>query len=311
MPKTPFARLTSPAYRLPSRRLLSNYPANMMTAGEYRGQSSTLYNHSMERTYWARQQPGKPLFPELLWSRPENRQHAGKLLVVGGNLHGFAAPAEAYAEAERAGIGTARVLLPDAVRKVVGQVLEHGEFAPSTPSGSFNQKALNDVLSYSAWADGVLVAGDLGRNSETAILLEKFLAKTPAAVTIAKDAVDYAVSAPDTVLHRASTTLVLSFSQLQRLGTAAHRPQALQFSMDLLHVVEWLHEFTAALRPYIIVKHHQVLLVAVDGQVSTTALATDIPIWRVKAAAHASVWWLQNPNKPFEALTTALADILA
>ena len=58
--------------------------------------------------YWQRQEPGEPLFPDLLWSRPENRQFAGKLLIMGGNAHGFAAPAEAYAHAEKAGIGVAR-----------------------------------------------------------------------------------------------------------------------------------------------------------------------------------------------------------
>ena len=260
----------------------------------------------MDREYWLRQEPNKPLFPELAWSRPENRMQAGKLLVVGGHTHSFAAPAEAYAAAEMAGIGTARVLLPDTIRKIVGQVLENGEFAPSTPSGSFSQKALYDLLSFGAWADGVLFAGDLGRNSETAIAIEKFLAKSPALTTLTKDAVDYVVSAPHVALQRADTALVLSFSQLQRLGTAAHFPQALLFNMDLLHVIHWLHEFSLAHAPYIVVKHHQVILVAVHGQVSSTRLIMDRPIWRVKTAASAAVWWLQNHDKPFGALTASL-----
>ena len=261
----------------------------------------------MERDYWLRQEPGKPLFPDMEWSRPENRQQAGKLLVVGGNAHGFAAPAEAYAAAVKADIGTARVLLPDAVQKIVGGVLENGEFAPSTPaSGSFSQKALNEFLASGAWADAVLLAGDLGRNSETAILLEKFLGKYPHAVTLTKDAVDYAASAPHTILERGQTLLVLSLSQLQRLGTAARTTTPIAFSMDLLRLVEWLHDFTAAHRPYIIVKHLDTMFVAADGQVSTTRLTTDLDIWRVATAAAASVWWLQNPAKPFEALTTAV-----
>lgn len=260
----------------------------------------------MDRSYWRQQEQGKPLFPDMEWSRPENRLAAGKLLIVGGNLHGFAAPAEAYSEAATAGIGTTRVLLPAAVQKIVGPILVDGEYAPSTPSGSFSQKALNDLLSLSAWADGVLFAGDVGRNSETAILLEKFLAKSPSAVTLSKDCVDYAVSAPGTVLARERTMLVLSLSQLQRLGIAARFPKAVTFSMDLLHLTGWLHEFTSAHRPYIIVKHHEHILAAVDGQVSSTKLATDLPVWRVKASAHTSVWWLQNPTKPFEAITTAL-----
>jgi hypothetical protein len=261
----------------------------------------------MEREYWFRQEPGKLLFPDMEWSRPENRQQAGKLLIVGGSAHGFAAPAEAYAAATKAGIGTARVLLPDAVQKIVGRFLENGEFAPSTPaSGSFSQKALGELLNCANWADAVLLAGDLGRNSETAILLEKFLGKFPLAVTLTKDAVDYAVSAPHTVLNRERTLLVLSLSQLQRLSIAAKSLEPVVFSMDLLRLSEWLHKFTLEHPLYIIVKHLDTMFVAAGGKVSTTKLAADIPIWRVSTAAAGAVWWLQNPSKPFEALTTAV-----
>ncbi|HSX33429.1 MAG TPA: hypothetical protein VLF91_03780 [Candidatus Saccharimonadales bacterium] len=260
----------------------------------------------MERDYWLRQSAGKPLFPDLAWSRPENKQQAGKLLIIGGNLHGFAAPAEAYVEAAKAGIGTARVLLPSALQKIVGRVLENGEFAPSTPSGSFSQKALEELLFYGYWADGVLLAGDLGRNSETAVALEKFLSKMSQAVTITKDAVDYAVSAPHSVLRRPETLLVLSLSQLQRFGTAAKFPRPVKFSMDLLQLVEWLHDFTLSVAPYIVVKHLDQLCVAVHGRVSSTKLEHTLQIWRLPVATRASVWWLQNPGQPFEAITASI-----
>jgi hypothetical protein len=131
----------------------------------------------MDRTFWQRQTADKPLFPDLLWSRPETKRTAGKLLIVGGNAHGFSAAAEAYGAAAKAGIGTARVLLPDSLQKTVGKVFAAGEYAPSTPSGSFSQQALAELLELAQWADGVLLAGDFGRNSETAILLESFAAK--------------------------------------------------------------------------------------------------------------------------------------
>lgn len=260
----------------------------------------------MKPTHWQSQTKDKPLFAELAWSRPENKLHAGKLLVVGGNAHGFAAPAGAFGYAEQAGAGAVRVLLPDTVRKIVGAILPEADYAPSTPSGSFSQKALAELQVASNWADGVLVAGDLGRNSETAILLESFLAKHHGQITLTKDAVDYATSAPQTTLAREDTLLVLSLAQLQRLGTAAKMPTPVKFSMDLLHLVEWLHNFTTRHQPYIIVKHLEYLLVAVDGRVSSTKLTNPSEMWRVKTAATASVWWLQHPNKPFEALTASL-----
>ncbi|HSX08144.1 MAG TPA: hypothetical protein VLG11_04595 [Candidatus Saccharimonadales bacterium] len=263
----------------------------------------------MNPDYWLRQAADKPLFPELEWSRPENRMHAGKLLIVGGNAHGFAAPAEAYNESFRAGIGAARVLLPDAIKKDVGQVLEHVDFAPSTPSGSFSQKALGELCEFVKWADGILLAGDLGRNSETAIWLERFLSRGESPTIITKDAADYISTAPGSVLGRPNTTLAISLSQLQRLATAAHAPQPVRFNMNLLQLVDWLHDFTSMHAPNIIVKHLENIFVAVDGQVSTTRLLEDMPIWRVKTAAHAAVWWIQNLMRPFEGLTTAVYTI--
>jgi hypothetical protein len=131
----------------------------------------------MTPDFWHKQTADKPLYPDMQWSRPENRLFAGKLLVIGGSVHGFAAAGEAYAQATKAGIGTARMYLPDALQKVLGRTFEAGEFGPATPSGSFSQRALAEALAMANWGDGTLLAGDLGRNSETAIFLEKFAAK--------------------------------------------------------------------------------------------------------------------------------------
>jgi len=258
------------------------------------------------RDYWVKQTGGQPLYPDLLWSRPENKHQAGKLLIAGGNAHGFAAAGEAYAEAGQAGIGTARVLLPDSLQKTVGRVFEAGEYAPSTPSGSFSQKALAGLLDMAAWADATLVAGDLGRNSETAILLEKFTSKYPGRLALTKDAADYFIGAPGPLLDRQDSLLVISFAQLQKLAAKARFPVALTFEMDFLRLVDSLHEFSLKHQPAIIVKHLETIFVAADGRVSTTKLDADLDIWRVKTAAHAAVWWLQNPSKVFEALTTSL-----
>lgn len=260
----------------------------------------------MDRTYWYKQTADKPLFADLLWSRPENKAHAGKLLVIGGNSHGFAAPAKAYELAQKAGIGAVYVLLPEAIQKIVGGFFETAEFAPSTPSGSFARQALASLLDASARADGVLVAGDLGRNSETAIVLEQFTSKYNGQLNLTKDAVDYFTQQPTPLLSRHNTLIVLSLAQLQKFATRAGFTPAFTFDMDLLHLVDTLHSFTEKFPLNIIVKHLDTIAVAVGGQVSTTKLTKDVDIWRVEAAVWASVWWLQNPNKSFEALTTAV-----
>src|SRR5471030_891522 len=111
------------------------------------------WSRAVESTNWLRQTADKPLFPDLLWSRPENKRQAGKLLIVGGSVDGFAAPAAAFSAAAEAGIGTARVLLPDSTRKVLGTSFAEAEFCPSTPSGSFSRQALAQLLENAEWAD--------------------------------------------------------------------------------------------------------------------------------------------------------------
>ncbi len=260
----------------------------------------------MDTSYWHRQTKDQPLFPDLLWSRPENKASAGKLLIIGGNAHGFAAPAEAYQYTVKAGIGSAKVLLPDALQKTVGKHFEAGEFGPSTPSGSFSKLALAEFLDYAAWADGVLLAGELGRNSETAVALEEFTKKYSGQLTITRDAVDYFKELSKGLFDRPQTTIVLSLAQLQKLVSGLNWPKAVTFGIDLVNLVSILHELTEKYPANIIVKHLDNIFVAVGGQVSTTKLDKEMPIWRVKTAAKASVWWLQNSGQSFEALTTSV-----
>jgi NAD(P)H-hydrate repair Nnr-like enzyme with NAD(P)H-hydrate dehydratase domain len=258
----------------------------------------------MDRTYWHRQTPDQPLFPDLLWSRPEHKAQAGKLLVIGGSSHGFSAPALAYGEAEKAGIGTVRVLLPDSLQKTVGRAFPAGEYAPSTPSGSFSQQALGELMEASNWADAVLLAGDFGHNSETAILLEKFVDKYSGKLTLAQDAIDYFNSSPHKLLERKDILLAATFAQLQKLAKASHFPQPYTSDMDLLKMIESLHDFTEKHSAGIIISYAGNAIAALEGRVSTTKI--DTLLNEIAAASRASVWWLQNPSKTFEALSTAV-----
>lgn len=252
--------------------------------------------------YWHKQTPEQPLFPDMQWSRPENRMHAGKLLIIGGNLHGFAAPAEAYGESLEAGVGASRVMLPDKLMRTVGKVFPEAEYAPSTQIGSFAQNALGEFMTAAEWADGILLAGDFGKNSETAIVIESFLQKYDGSMTLCCDAVDQLIANVELLFTRPDTTLVLDFSQLQKLAIQAKFSRAFTSDMDFVHFLEALHEFSRDTIAHLVVQRDSQWFVAVDGKVSST-----LQDWSsTTTAAHASVWLLQNPNKPFEALTTSL-----
>lgn len=270
--------------------------------------SVMIYFNHMDQSYWQKQLE-KPLFPELEWSQPENRQQAGKLLILGGTGYEFQAPANAYGDALNAGIGIAKVLLPSSMQKVVADIFPEAEFAPSTPSGSFALVALAQVSDLATWADGVLLPGNFGRNSETTVLLENFLEKYSGQVTITNDVADLVCRQPLSVLHRDKTLLVLAIGQLRELGSAAHFARAFTGDMGVVQLVEALHEFTKRFASNIIVKHQGQIVLAIDGQVCTTTCKTEKPTWCLETASAASVWWLQNPTRSYDALTTAIYTI--
>ena len=253
----------------------------------------------MENTSWLRQTPDKPAFADLLWSRPENKRYAGKLLIIGGNLHSFTAVSGAYAAAEAAGIGTARVLLPGALEKTLAKVFPESEFVPATPSGSFARTALAPMCDAATWTDGVLLAGDFGKNSETAILLENFAQKYSGALVACGDSLDYFFEDSRPMIDREETVLVASLGQLQKLlvGRAL-----IKHSIELVRLVELLAGLSSEAPSAIITHHSGQIIVTHGGQVTTTPAAK---VDLVKLAAYASVWCLQQPSKPFEALTTA------
>jgi len=260
----------------------------------------------VDTSYWHKQTKQAPAYEALLWSRPENRLHAGKLLIIGGNGYDFKAPANAYGDALNAGIGVAKVILPDSMRKTVSDIFPEADYAPTTPSGSFARSSLAQMLEAAEWADAVLLAGNFGRNSETAIVLEDFLGAYKGKVIITHDAVDYFLHNAAPLLDKTGTTLVISLGQLQKLAVNAGFTTAFTSSMDLLRFVETFHDFSRLHPSNLVVKRGESIFVAKSGKISSTPLPTDQKIWRVETAATMAVWWIQNPQSTFKALTTAL-----
>lgn len=251
----------------------------------------------MDDTKWLKQ-ANEPLFPDILWNRPENRRYAGKLLVVGGHAQSFNAPSKAFAAASKAGAGTVRVLLPDSLQKTLGSGFAEAEFAVSTPIGSFSRQALALFMDLANWSDWVLLAGDFGKNSETAILLDNFIDKYSGGLTISDDALDYFLNSSSKIVDRQNTIIIATFSQLQKLASPY---LALKQNSDLAQVVSHLGPWTKSIKLEVITEHSSQIVTAASGQVSTTPGKLDSDL-----AAYTSVWRLQQPEKPFEALTTAV-----
>lgn len=260
----------------------------------------------MDYSYWKRQNPTDPLFPDIEWSKPENRLQAGKLGIIGGNKLGFAGVAEAYSIAKAAGVGDIRILLPDVLKKTIPAAITEALFAPTNPSGSLARDAAAEMANISNWASAVLLIGDAGRSSETAILYEDFLHDYHGQLIITRDAIDLVKNSSQAIVDRPNTLLVASFAQLQKLFQAVYYPKVLTFSMQLTNLVEALHKFTITYPVSIAVLHKDHLLIASGGQVVTSEWGNPMAIWRGSMAAKAAVYWLWNPSKPLEATATSI-----
>jgi ADP-dependent NAD(P)H-hydrate dehydratase / NAD(P)H-hydrate epimerase len=256
--------------------------------------------------YWRTQTSEEPLFPDIEWSKPQQKSRAGKLVVVGGNAHGFAAAATAYNEALEAGVGECRVVLPDALKKTIPTTILDTVFVPTNQSGGMARDSEEHILGAAAWADSVLLVGDSGRNSETAIALESLLTKYSGQLTITRDAIDLLKNNTKAMVGRPDTLIVASFAQLQKIFQAVYYPKTLLFSMQLMAVVEALHKFTITYPVTVMVLHGERLLVASGGEVSTTPWQNPMVIWRGSVATRATAYWLWNPSEPFEATTASL-----
>ena len=260
----------------------------------------------MDLSYWQKQTSTKPLFPDIEWSKPENKTQAGRLGIVGGNKLGFAGVAEAYQVAKKTGVGEARVLLPDGLKKSIPSIMTEAQFAPMNVSGSLSQDAMPELKTIANWADAVLLAGDAGRSSETAILYEQFTQDYEGQLILTRDAIDLVKNDMSALVNRPKTTLVASFAQLQKIFQAVYYPKVLTFSMQLTNLVEALHKFTITYPVTIGVLHNEKFIVASDGRVTTTDWANPMAIWKGETATQIACYLIWSPSKPLEAATTAL-----
>lgn len=254
--------------------------------------------------YWNRQS-NKPLFEQLEWDRPERKDQAGRLLILGGSTHSLSAPAQAFMLSQESGIGTAKVVLPHKTKKLLKDVPLETLFLPSTPSGEFAHEGKQELLEYAQWADTVLLCGDVGRNSQTTILMSDLLRSYTGQVLITRDSLDGLSIDAQLLFNRENTTIVATIAQLQKLFKTAGIDSAITFTMDLTKLVETLHDLTLKYSATIVVLHNQQIVAAHKGQVSTTHAntQTEPQSWRLPYSVHAACFQTWYPKEPFKALT--------
>lgn len=265
--------------------------------------------------YWRKQQPGKPIYDDVLWSKPERRDQSGRLTIIGGNSRGFWSVASAYQVAKRTGVGDIRVIMPDALKaKLPAQVrlqMDDLVLVPSNPSGGLALAAQKNLNVAASWSGNLLFIGDNGANSETAQLLQKFLSDPDyfdTSTTLARDAVDLIVYDAESILARPRCCLVVSLAQLQKLARAVYYPRMITFSQGVKQVAETLHKFTTTYAATIVLFHDNNLIVAHDGVVVSQYFDEPMRVWNGEIATRAASWlvWQHNPVK---AIATSWAEL--
>lgn len=254
------------------------------------------------------QQPNQPLFPELIWSKPETKALAGKLLLIGGNIHAIGAPITAYKLAMDAGAGEVKVVMPAATRRYFAHTNLPTDivFAPSTPSGSFGTKALNNMLEYADWADYACIVGDVSKNSESSVLLTELLTKMTTPIAVTGDAIDCLFHELKIILARPSTLLVPTFTQLQKIANQSAIAAPLKASLPLKAMAEWVGQFSATHKVLLLFTHNDISYAAHERKVIVTSAKHANRDQALGNAVNAAVWVMQHPSEPLKAITTSL-----
>lgn len=260
----------------------------------------------MDYSYWQKQSVDKPLFPDIEWSKPEQKSKAGRLAIIGGNRLGFASVAESYATALQTGAGEVKILLPDVLKKTIPSTMNDVIFGQTNPSGSLAREALIDMKAIADWSTGVLLIGDAGKNSETTILYESFIKDYYGPLTITRDSIDLMLNSISEIIERPNTAIVASFAQIQKIFQKCYYPIVLTFSMQLINLVEALHKFTITYPVCVSVFHNEHLVIAFNGQIVTQEWKNPMEIWKGITATKSSVYWMWNQLKPLESFASSL-----
>lgn len=255
-------------------------------------------------SYWKKQQPGTALFPNVEWSRPERRDQAGRLAIVGGYGGGFWAVANAFQVANQLGVGEIRILIPDALKsKIPTQITASVSdliYLPSNPSGGIANAGERHIITAAHWAGNILFIGDMGGNSETAQMMSRLVEYgvlgDDTTITIARDAVDLVGQSIANVLDSPRAHLVVSLAQLQKIARAVYYPRMISFSQGAKTTAETLHKFTITYPATITLYHDGQIYTAQDGKVYSQIFEAPIRIWNGEMSTRAAVWSIWHSN---------------
>jgi NAD(P)H-hydrate repair Nnr-like enzyme with NAD(P)H-hydrate dehydratase domain len=253
-------------------------------------------------------QTDQALFPDILWNRPTMRRRAGRLLVVGGHKNEFSLLQAIYQSAEAAGIGECQAVMPDSLRRSVGEQ-GFGRFVPASASGSLGKAAVGELLRLGADADALILGANLTNNAETAVAIEALITKLEQPVVITEECIHILKFHPELITGNPKALVVTTMTGLFALANHHHMPIAIKPGGGVVGKIEIVQQLAAISRCSYLVFDSEIIVQAED-QTSLTLLAQSLSILPGVAIGTAATLWIQQPTKPYAALTT-VAFVLA
>ncbi len=248
-------------------------------------------------------QRDRPLYDDVIYSRPEQRRIAGRLLLAGGHSGSFHPLAQIYDEARTAGIGKIVLVMPDSLKKIVGNLLSDAIFAPSGPGGAFAKDAAERVLALATDTEGLILA-DFSQNAEAGIVMREILAGYSGIKCITPEIIS-SFKTELAEIKELRKSFWLCDLRTARLAIAALEVAAvLPLDASRLAVAGAAKLLANGIgHPCVIAGINQVFVS--DGDtVTVTELIKAIGINQL--TAWLTVWLLQQPQTPLKTLTTAV-----
>jgi NAD(P)H-hydrate repair Nnr-like enzyme with NAD(P)H-hydrate dehydratase domain len=243
-------------------------------------------------------QTTEPLFPKILWERPINKKAAKQLLIIGGHASEFSKTQMAYQEAMAAGVGGAKVVLPDSVYKLTGS-LPDCLFVPSTQSGSIAKSALDEIFRYIDECDGLLMPGELSHNTETTSVVEQIVRGCTKPLVISGEVIEMLLYEPSLIFGKSQRLLLANSQTFIKLASKLGVAIKIKPSASLVNKIELLEALSQNNSADYVLNGHETI---VHSNHKTSVTNTPKPNYYGDGLF--TTFWLQHPNK-FEALTTA------
>lgn len=240
-------------------------------------------------------QSDKPLYEDILWSRPVRR--TGRVLLVGGHRDGFAELQKLYQGFEDAQVAECHLALPDKLSKLVGN-LEGISLLASNPSGSIARDALAELVHLADESDLVSLGPDLSNNSETTLVMQRLITETHASILIPPQSAEQLLPEAGEWKDKQNLLLVINHRQLYKLATKLAVDTTIPLSPTGDSIAGIALSVSKTFLPSLVITFEDSFIIAVGGKASITKANT------TKVGLLAT-FWLQNSTKHYEALTTA------